>query len=127
VRAIVAILLLAGCADSTPRATYPPFDGHETDQWLAYDVALPGREPSELLPAFEASAHAYGCTTEQLGYGATPNVAGESRSWYGVSADCDAGRIAIMTLAGERVRIGCARPATREQCDALLQQISQAR
>lgn len=128
-RTILAVLLLlhlVGCADSTPRADYPPFEGRETDHWIAYEVAL-GREPSDLLPAFEESARAFGCRTEQIGYGATQNVAGELRSWYGVSADCDAGRIAIVTLEGRRVRVGCARPATREQCDALLQEISQAR
>ena len=49
------------------------------------------------------------------------------RNWYGVSASCDEGTIALVTLVGGHVCIGCLKPVTRERCDALLRQISEAR
>jgi hypothetical protein len=52
---------------------------------------------------------------------------GESRSYYGVTASCDEGTIALITLVGGRVIIGCAKPTTRQACDSLLSNISQAR
>ena len=124
---VLALPLLAGCAADPPRPSYPQFEGQETDVWFAYELEVPGRKPDDLLPAFEASAQAYGCRTEQLGARASPNVAGETRQWHGVSASCDEGTISLITLVGERVRIGCAKPTTRGQCDALLQKISEAR
>ena len=116
--------LITGCAPSLPR--YPPFHGEETDTWIAYEVPV-GRDPSDLLPAFEASARGHGCSTEQIGRSAEPTVSGELRFSYGVTATCDEGTIALVTLVGGRVRIGCAKPTTRERCDFLLQEISEAR
>jgi hypothetical protein len=52
---------------------------------------------------------------------------GELRQWYGVGASCDEGNIAIVAVVGSRVRIGCTKPMTRERCDRLLRQISEAR
>jgi hypothetical protein len=96
----------------------------EDDSWTAYEVSL-GR--SDVLPAFEASARSYGCAVERLGSRYESVVGGFRRDWYGVSASCDGENVAIITLAGERVRIGCARPSTRDQCDRLLERISEAR
>jgi hypothetical protein len=118
--------MLAGCASSPP-PSYPPFRGQETDAWIAYEVDIPEREPGDLLPAFEASARSHRCGTERLGAGADPMLGGEMRHFYGVSATCDEGTIALMTLVGGRVRVGCAKPSTRERCDFLLHQISEAR
>ena len=79
------------------------------------------------LHAFEESARGHGCSTEKLGTGAEQNIGGELRSSYGVSASCDEGTIALVTLVGGHVCIGCLKPVTRERCDALLRQISEAR
>jgi hypothetical protein len=117
---------LTGCTTTTRTPKFPSFQGHQTDSWLAYEVEL-GREPSDLLPAFEASARAYGCSTEQLGGGAEQNIGGELRHWYGISASCDDENIALVTLVGARVRVGCTKPTTRERCDLLLRKISEAR
>ena len=121
------VLLLTGCAAdrSTPR--YPAFDGQETIVWLAYELDVPGRKPGDLLPAFDASAQAHGCRTEPIGAQTSTSLGGEVRESYGVTASCDEGTIALVTLVGDRVRIGCPKPTTREQCDALLQSISEAR
>jgi hypothetical protein len=109
-------------------AAHPPFDGGETASWLAYEVGVPGRDPSDLLPSFEASARAFGCRTEQLGSGSDPTIGnGVLRRWNGVSATCEEGTVAIITLVGEHVRIGCTKPTTRADCDALVQKISEAR
>jgi hypothetical protein len=124
-RSVLLVSLVAGCAPSLPRV--PPFHGEETDAWIAYEVDLPGRGRSDLLPAFEASARSHGCSTEQIGSAVRPTIAGELRSFYGITATCDEGAIAIVTLVGGRVRIGCAKPTTRERCDLLLQEISEAR
>jgi hypothetical protein len=123
------LVFLAGCAPSalTPPA-HPPFEGGETQAWLAYEVLVPGRDPSDLLPSFEASARAFGCQTEPLGYRSRPTIGnGDLRQWNGISATCEEGTLAIVTLVGERVRIGCTKPTTRAQCDALVQRISAAR
>jgi hypothetical protein len=88
---------------------------------------MPDRPPEDLLPAFEESARSHGCSTDDLGKGAEPTLGGELRHWYGVSASCDEGTIALVTLVGGHVRIGCAKPTTRERCDALLRRISEAR
>lgn len=127
-RRLLALTLLVACEESTPPPRSPPsFEGDETSSWLAYEIELPGRTPSELLPAFEASARALGCRTEKLGYGTSQIISGEMRAWHGVRATCEEGTIALVTMVGERVRIGCAKPTTRTRCDTLLQKISEAR
>lgn len=80
-----------------------------------------------MLPAFKAAARNYGCNTEELGNVAGANIQGEYRSYYGISASCDEGAIALITLEGGRVRIGCAKPTTLEACNRLLRNISQSR
>ena len=54
-------------------------------------------------------------------------ISGEIRHWYGIAASCDDGNIALITLVGGRVMLGCTKPATRERCDLLLRKISEAR
>jgi hypothetical protein len=97
----------------------------ETDRWLAQESEPLGR--SDLLPAFEESARSYGCSTDELGSESSLNIYGERRSYYGISASCDEGTIALITLVGGRVRIGCAKPTTHQACEQLLRNISQAR
>ncbi|HET7541693.1 MAG TPA: hypothetical protein VFK05_17585 [Polyangiaceae bacterium] len=82
---------------------------------------------NDVLPAFKAAARYHGCSTEELGAASGANVGGEYRSYYGISASCDEGTIALITIEGDRVRIGCAQPTTREACDALLRSIAQGR
>lgn len=118
-------LLVLSCASASPRPDLPSFEGVETEQWLVQETAPINRD--DILPAFEASAHNYGCRTEQLGRDSSSTISGELRSFYGVSASCDDGAIALITLVGGRVRIGCLKPTTRERCDALLRNISQYR
>lgn len=127
-RHVVMLLALAACAESTPTPKRPAFEGRETEVWLAYEMDVPGRDPDDLLPAFEASARAFGCRAEKLGYGSDQTIGnGELRHWHGVTAYCEEGTLALVTLVGERVRVGCVKPTTRGRCDALLQKIAQAR
>jgi hypothetical protein len=124
-------LLFVGCADTNPApraATYPslpPFIGEETDRWLVEESAPVGRD--DILPAFEESARGYGCRTEQLGTSTSFTIHGERRSFYGISASCYEGTIALITLVGGGVRIGCAKPTTHQACDQLLRNISEGR
>jgi hypothetical protein len=118
-------ILLVSCATAQPAANVPPFQGAETRDWLVQESEPVARD--DLLPAFEASARSYGCSTEHLGSESTQNIYGESRSYYGVSASCQEGIIALVTLAGGRVRIGCAKPTTTKACELLLRNISEAR
>lgn len=122
----VLLTLIVGCsaAPSTP-SNLPAFGGVETAHWLVQESEPVGRD--DLLPAFEESAHSYGCATEELGRESSLNIHGERRSYYGISASCNEGTIALITLVGGRVRIGCARPTTAAACDQLLTRISQAR
>ncbi len=120
------LTLVFGCspAPSAP-SNLPAFGGIETQQWLVQESEPVGR--TDLLLAFEESARSYGCATEQLGSESSLNIYGERRSYYGISASCNEGTIAIITLVGGRVRIGCAKPTTAGACNQLLNDISQAR
>jgi len=118
-------LLLAGCASGTPTPEVPTFQGLETEHWLVQESAPIGRD--DVLPAFEASAHEYGCATEHIGASSSLNIYGEMRSYYGVSAACEEGTIALITLVGGSIKIGCAKPTTRAACDQLLRNIAAAR
>lgn len=119
-------MLLVSCATaSSVPPNLPPFQGLETERWLVQESAAVGRD--DLLPAFEASARSYGCNTDELGTESSHNIYGERRSYYGVSATCDEGTIALITLVGGGARIGCAKPTTPQACDTLLRNISEAR
>ena len=99
--------------------------GNETELWLVQESEPVGRD--DILPAFESSAKNYGCRTEELGTSASFNIQGERRSYYGIMASCYEGTIAIITLVGGGVRIGCAKPTTIEACNQLLSDISESR
>ncbi len=124
---LATLVLGCGTARSRPsaHANVPPFDGTETESWLVQATDPVDRD--DVLPAFEASAQAYGCQTEQLGLESSTNIYGEERRYYGVSASCEEGTIALITLVGGSVSIGCAKPTTRAACDRLLHDIAQAR
>jgi hypothetical protein len=125
----VAMALGAGgvalaCAEVHPP---PAFAGRQNDAWIAYEVALAGRDSGDVIESFEASARSYGCTTAHLGTRTDPMLGGEVRSFYGVNATCDATSIALIAEMHGRVVIGCSRPTTRAGCDDLLERISSAR
>jgi hypothetical protein len=103
----------------------PAFSGEESESWLVQETEPVSRD--DVLPAFEASAQNHACATEPLGLDSRTNIHGEARSYYGVTASCEEGTIALITLVGGRVRIGCAKSMTREACDRLLRNISRAR
>jgi hypothetical protein len=116
----LAVVVVSACA---PFGPYPPvprgrdawgvFDAEGRDAWLVFDVDTPAP-----LVSFGVSARALGCITENGGRG--------RRSWSAVLAQCDEGTI-VMAVAGfKRVRLACLKPTTREQCEALLDQISLA-
>jgi len=119
------LITLAGCVASSPPSSYPPFEGVETESWFAYQLDQLQRD--DLLPAFEASANSHGCNTQKLGGESNPNIGGLRYSYHGVSASCEEGTVALITLVGGRVRIGCTKPTTRESCNLLLRTISRAR
>jgi hypothetical protein len=125
VRAWLFAILAVSCASARSAPSVPSFVGVETEQWLVQESQPVGRD--DLLPAFEASARSYGCSTEQLGRESSANIYGERRSYYGISASCEEGTIALISAVGGRIRIGCAKPTTRQACDLLLRNISQAR
>lgn len=131
-RALWGLALLESCAAATaprPRAPeypdLPPFFGEETDRWLVEDSGPVGRD--DVLPAFEDSAKDYGCRTEKLGNKITPNIYGQTRRYYGVTAACYEGTISLIAFIGGNIRIGCAKPTTLEACNQLLHDISESR
>jgi hypothetical protein len=125
VRNVLLGLTLVGCGACAPTSGPPPFTGRETDVWTAFDVASPELDRAQnLLPSFEASARDFGCRTDHLGTVVDTAGGGETRIWYGVTASCDEGTIAILKMKGGRVRVGCEKPTTPEGCAALLQRIS---
>ena len=112
-------------ARSNPRPAPPTFVGEENESWLVEDTGPVDRD--DVLRAFKAAARNFGCGTEELGNANGANIQGEYRSYYGVSASCAEGTIAIITLEGNRVRIGCAKPTTAKACETLLRDISASR
>ncbi len=118
-------VLVASCAASKPRPSPPTFTGVETKEWFVEESGPTGRD--DILPAFKAAARNYGCSTEELGNASGANIQGEYRSYYGVSATCDEGSIALITLEGGSVRIGCTKPTNAKACDSFLQRIAQGR
>jgi hypothetical protein len=116
---------LVNCAATSSEPSVPRFLGHETESWLVQETAPVGR--NDVLPAFEARARDYGCSTEWLELDERRNIHGQLRSYYGVSASCEEGIIALVTIVGGGVRIGCAKPTTREACDLLLRNIARGR
>ena len=46
---------------------------------------------------------------------------------YGISAQCEDGSIALITLTDRRVRVACEKPSSVAKCNALLARISIAR
>ncbi len=125
----VLVGTVAGCAGSTPVPAVPPFEGVESPSWIAYELPVPGRDPADFLPAFEASARALGCDTSHLGERENGTISnGVLRHWYGVTAACgEDGTLSLVTMVGERVRIGFAKPSSKGACDALLVKITSAR
>jgi hypothetical protein len=121
----ICAALVISCAASKPRPTPPTFTGVETEAWLVEESAPVNRD--DVLLAFKVAARNYGCSTEELGNAFGANIQGEYRSYYGISASCGEGAIALITLQGGGVRIGCSKPTTREACDQLLRSISQGR
>jgi hypothetical protein len=133
VPALLAVPLLASatCAPIEPRPRapdypdLPPFIGNETERWLVEESGPVGRD--DVLPAFEASAKNYNCRTERLGGKTSFTIQGERRSYYGVTASCYQGTIALITLVGGGALIGCAKPTTIQACNQLLRDISESR
>jgi len=119
----LAAFVAISCAETAQRPAPPPFLGEETAWWLVQESEPTGR--SDILPAFEASAKRYGCTTEHIGSESRLSITGEVRRYFGVSASCYEGTIAVITLKGGRVRIGCAKPTTADACNALLRNIAE--
>jgi hypothetical protein len=123
---LVLISALAGCA-GTVHPGPPAFVGQETESWIAFDLEPVDRDPGDLLPSFEASARAFGCRTEQLGGDVAIAGGASARLVHGISASCDEGTLALITLQGSRVRIGCEKPIERRHCEELLRKIAEAR
>lgn len=119
------LMLAASCAPSIPRPSPPTFTGVENAAWFVEESEPVGRD--DVLPAFKAAARNYGCSTEELGSSSSQNIHGEMRSYYGISATCDEGSVALITLEGGGVRIGCSKPTSRQACDLLLRRIAQGR
>jgi hypothetical protein len=123
-RSLRVAIVIFGCA-----CVPPAFDGHQTDDWLAFDLGVPGRDPHEVLRQFAMSAHTLGCGTEPS---ATRGGRGQVNPQpgvapYSVTAYCEDGRVALIAdadAAVQRVTVGCAKPTTREQCEALLRKIT---
>ena len=110
---------------ANPRPTPPTFVGVENESWLVQETGPVGRD--DVLRAFKAAARDFGCSTEELGNVNGANIQGEYRGYYGISASCAEGTIALITLEGGRVRIGCAKPTTTKACETLLRDVSASR
>jgi hypothetical protein len=111
--------LRAGLAESS-RA----FEGRSTEFWLAAFPIRTSRDPHDFIPYFAQAARASGCRTEPV---TTSLVPWRGYGWYGLSADCSDGTIALVALDGPRLGIGCLRPTTLAQCEDLLREIHEGK
>jgi len=84
-------------------------DCYAIDWW----IASPTRRPSR--------------RAERLGHSSKGVISGIVEQRYGVSASCEEGTLALITVEHDRVRIGCPKPKMRRQCDALLEKIAESR
>jgi hypothetical protein len=126
-RSLVAVALVA-FAGVASGCVLPPFEGHSSDAWLAFDKDVPtgGREA---VRSFGAAARNYGCDTEPGGLGAgsgDPRGASAEVAGDVVTVYCAEGRVALRASAdsSKRVSVGCVRPMTRERCEALVREIT---
>jgi hypothetical protein len=123
---VVAVFLplVAACTPARPRPPLPSSPG----TWVTFDVDVPGRDSRDLLRSFEASAQALGCTSDRGGGWSTGLPGGGfARVYSAVLARCDDGAIGMIAVEYTRVRLGCPKPASRDECEALLNKISEAR
>jgi hypothetical protein len=124
---LVAVAFVACLAHG---CVLPPFDGHSSDAWLAFDKDVPtgGREA---VRSFGAAARSYGCDTAPGSLGAAsgdPRSASAEVSGDVVTVYCSEGRVAFRASAdsSKRVTVGCALPLTRERCEALVRKLAAA-
>jgi hypothetical protein len=117
----VAGVALAACAPGVQLAPVP----EAPDAWIAFDVPVPDRDSRNLLRSFEACARAFGCHTERhRGWGGTGTPGrGRTGIYSSVIAQCEEGVVGVVATGVERVRVACAKPATRGQCETLVTQI----
>jgi hypothetical protein len=121
-RTLLLALALASCAPDAPR--HPDFTGREDTVWIAYSVEI---ENDELLFAFNESARNYGCRTTKIGKESRQIIGGMGWSFYGIDARCSQGREIAIVKTTTGVVLGCPKPATQQQCDELLRNISEGR
>ncbi|MBL8715058.1 MAG: hypothetical protein JNL79_03635 [Myxococcales bacterium] len=108
------LVLVVGCA------RLPVFTGQTDQGWVTFRVPT-AREPSDILPAFRASARWAGCGTDPLF-----ERRGRSKLTYGHVAHCDEGILAVV-LFEDALVVGCHSPMTLPQCQALFARICEAR
>lgn len=123
-RAAAVVLATSTCAPASPSESLP----RDRDDWVVFDVDVPDRDSRDLLRSFEYSAKAHGCrATREGGWSAGLPGGGRMRAYSAVRERCEEGTIEMAAVELHRVRIGCPKPATQEQCVSLLGQISPAR
>ncbi len=85
--------------------------------WVAFEVQS-DRIAADVLPAFRIAARHHLCSIDRVCTG------GRFKSCYGVIAHCHDKIIALFaSTQTQRFTVGCLRPTTIAQCDALLTEI----
>ncbi len=123
-QAAAVVLATSSCAPAPAPAPLP----RDREDWEISYVDVPDRDSRDLLPSFLESAKALGCSTKKGGadWVGLPG-GGRWRTYSAVLARCEEGAIMLGAVDVHRVMIACPKPATREQCNVLLGQISAAR
>jgi hypothetical protein len=113
--ALAVVAVASACAPEIARPALPK----GPDGWLVFDVDVPERDPHVLVRSFTARARSHGCELER----GTDTRSGWARGYSTILAQCDDGTIVMEAVDYARVRLACPKPATREQCEALLGRI----
>jgi hypothetical protein len=97
--------------------TQQPFRAHDDANWVAFTTAVPNRTPTDVVGGLRRCARVYGCSIDR---NCEPGFRGPC---YGVTAYCDAKVLSVIALPNEQYAVGCTRPTTVAECDALLTKI----
>jgi hypothetical protein len=113
---VIAVSALGAMVGCGANAMHPPFRGRTDAGWVAYDVKTDSAA-SDVLRPFSARAKELGCSIDWL---CEP---GFRRRCYGVAAYCYDQTIALVARQNGVFTVGCLRPSTVAECDALLTKI----
>jgi len=123
---VFVVGLVAASSACAGGGGHPVFRARTDSAWVSYEVEG-DRIAADILPLFRDRAKDWGCSIDRMcreGFDA-PRSWSSGKRCYGVTAHCHGEIISVIGHPESRFTVGCLRPMTIEQCDALLTKIMQ--